>query len=227
MVVFYYSVSSARPAFDAVSELEKSGGMAFSAIASCFCAGILPMACQAIVNRSLPQPFLLHIAFSAIFCACLGVYVKGQYLLNAWIIGDNGEMCTVARKVVFDQFVISPFITYPLIICLLFRWRDKDFSCERLVGSFRDRRGLMLQYCSMNVTNWCTWIPGVTVIYSLPTDVQMPVWSVLVFFYSALLTTVSANAVAAALPKEAVADRETSEVRQVDLMEDSPDRFAV
>ena len=96
-------------------------------------------------------------------CPGVGVYVKGQYTLNAYINGDNTEISTVVRKVVYDQFVFSPFINYPLFFVPLFRYRDTGFSCQRFRASLRDRRGLLLQYCSMNVTNWCTWLPGVSV----------------------------------------------------------------
>jgi len=187
----YYLVSDARPFFETIGDVEEQNPILFSAVASMICGGLAPMLAQCLFTKSLPKPFVYQLMFVVIFWGFLGVYVKGQYTLNAWINGEDAKLATVLGKTVCDQFLFSPFANY-IWITLCFRFRDSNFSCTEFKASLKDRRGLLLQYCSMNVANWCTWLPGVIVIYSLPSALQMPCWSVIVFFYSSLLTLVSA-----------------------------------
>lgn len=190
-LAFYYCVADARPFFETIGDAEKQQPILFSSVASMVCGGLAPMLAQCLVTKSLPKPFIHQFVFVVVFWSFLGVYVKGQYTLNTWINGEDAKIATVLGKTVCDQFLFSPFANY-IWITLCFRFRDSNFSCTEFKASLGDRRGLLLQYCSMNVANWCTWLPGVIVIYSLPSALQMPCWSVIVFFYSSLLTLVSA-----------------------------------
>eukprot|EP00930_Biecheleria_cincta_P105740 TRINITY_DN986_c0_g1_i4.p1 TRINITY_DN986_c0_g1~~TRINITY_DN986_c0_g1_i4.p1 ORF type:complete len:353 (-),score=53.79 TRINITY_DN986_c0_g1_i4:969-1973(-) len=190
-LVSYYLVASARPFYEMIGDLEKQQPILFSFVASTICGGLAPMFTQCLFTGSLPKPFMSNFLFAVFFWSFLGVYVKGQYTLNSWINGEDAKLATVVGKVVCDQFVFSPFVSY-IWITLCFRLRDNNFCCAEFKASLTDRRGLLLQYCSMNVANWCTWLPGGFVIYSLPSALQMPCWSVIVFFYSSLLTLVSA-----------------------------------
>eukprot|EP00441_Pelagodinium_beii_P016278 CAMPEP_0197657594 /NCGR_PEP_ID=MMETSP1338-20131121/44726_1 /TAXON_ID=43686 ORGANISM="Pelagodinium beii, Strain RCC1491" /NCGR_SAMPLE_ID=MMETSP1338 /ASSEMBLY_ACC=CAM_ASM_000754 /LENGTH=314 /DNA_ID=CAMNT_0043234003 /DNA_START=44 /DNA_END=988 /DNA_ORIENTATION=+ len=188
----YYGVPATEPVFRAVGDFEKDIPVLFSMFASMLCAGLAPMLVQFCLTRSWPKPFLSHLLFVVLFWSFLGVYVKGQYTFNAWLNGDTAELGTVIRKIVCDQFVFSPLVNY-VWITACFRFRDCNFSCSEFRASLKDRRGLLLQFCAMNVANWSTWLPGVAVIYSMPSALQMPCWSVIIFFYSSLLTLISSS----------------------------------
>jgi len=192
----YYGLPVARPGFEAVADVEKNAGVLFSLVASLVCAGLAPMLVQVCLTKSLPQPFLSHLLFVVVFWSFLGVYVKGQYTFNEWLNGNEANLGTVLRKMACDQFLFSPFVNY-VWITACFRFRDCNFSCSEFKASLKDRRGLMLQFCSMNVANWSTWLPGTAVIYSMPSALQMPCWSVIIFFYSSLLTLISSSSTTA------------------------------
>jgi len=193
VLAFYVGGSSTQPAFDAMADLQQSWGIVFSMVSTCLSAGILPMMLQLLL-RQMPKPIHHHVAFNLVFWTLVGVIVDLLYKLNTFLHGEGTDPLTIARKVAFDQFVFNPFGIFPLFTVPLFRWRDCSFDCNKFKASLQDRRGVALQYCSLNLSNWCTWVPGCSVVYSFPTSLQLPIFSIIVFFFSILLTIVSKSA---------------------------------
>eukprot|EP00931_Biecheleriopsis_adriatica_P118628 TRINITY_DN9398_c0_g1_i2.p1 TRINITY_DN9398_c0_g1~~TRINITY_DN9398_c0_g1_i2.p1 ORF type:complete len:341 (-),score=58.63 TRINITY_DN9398_c0_g1_i2:306-1328(-) len=192
-LVLYYLVPESKPFFQQVQEVDTANPIAFSMISSVICGGLIPMLLQIMLTRRLPTPLLGQVLFVLVFWAFLGLWVKGQYSVITWLFGSSVDPITLIKKVAADQFVISPFVNY-IWITACFRFRDSRFSCSAFAESLRDRRSLLLQYFGMNICNWSTWIPGVTILFAMPTSLQMPIWAVIVVFYSSLLTLVSADA---------------------------------
>lgn len=193
VAAYFGGGETTRPGFTAIAHLEHQWGAGFSALSTLISAGIMPMVVQAVLGKA-PRPLGPHIAFNICFWTAIGAYVKLQYVLNAWINGEHADTGTVIRKVLCDQFFFSALLTYPFVVVPAFRFRDCGFSCKLFAESLRDRRSLILQYCSMIVTCWCTWVPGCSIVYSFPSDLQTPVFSVIIFFFSVLLSIVSATA---------------------------------
>lgn len=224
----YYGVPSTWPVFEKVAELERSAGVVFSAIASLVCGGLTPMFVQVLASRALPKPFFAHLLFVVVFWVFLGVYVKGQFALLAVMFGEDAGFATVLQKLAMDQFVISPFINY-VWITACFRFRDHSFSCAEFKASYRDRRSVLLQMCGMNVANWATWLPANAVIFSLPSALQMPVWAVIMFFYSGLLTLLSSAAAHSNSPEEKCTGQSVDELatEQTEVCDQPQDLFEV
>lgn len=192
LVVAYYAASAATgPAFAAVEALQAEWGMGFSIVSTCFAAGLVPLLLQAASGRLPASGSLFYVVANLIFWAFIGIVAFHLYLVAALLFGDGTDAGTVAAKVVFDQFIFNPFFCYPFILVPFFRWRDSGFSCGKMRASLSNRRGLALQYCTMMVTNWCTWVPGCCVVYSFPPDLQIPCFSVIVFFFSTFIGLVS------------------------------------
>lgn len=191
VLVLYYAVPDVT--FAALQDAEKAKPYLFAATASTVCGGLLPLILQIVMTKQAPKPFSYHLVWTFSFWSFLGVWCKTQYSIIAFLLGSEVKASVVVAKTLLDQFVISPFINY-LWITPCFRFRDKQFSFSEFVASFRDHRSLALQYISMNVCNWSTWLPAMLLIYSLPLALQMPTWAVIMMFYSCLLMFVSADA---------------------------------
>jgi len=80
----------------------------------------------------------------------------------------------------FDQFVYSPVSNFGIVA--LFAWREGGFrrSALRQLGT---REYFMQQYLPVLIAMWCVWIPGVLVIYFMPTALQFPVASLVLVFW--------------------------------------------
>eukprot|EP00931_Biecheleriopsis_adriatica_P118629 TRINITY_DN9398_c0_g2_i1.p1 TRINITY_DN9398_c0_g2~~TRINITY_DN9398_c0_g2_i1.p1 ORF type:complete len:409 (-),score=69.72 TRINITY_DN9398_c0_g2_i1:293-1447(-) len=193
ILALFYLVPQSKPFFQQVQQVETANPIVFSMISSVVCGGLIPMLLQVILTKRMPTPLLGQVLFILAFWTFLGVWVKGQYSVITWLFGSSVDAVTLVKKVAIDQFVISPFVNY-VWITACFRFRDSRFSCSAFAESLRDRRSLLLQYFGMNICNWSTWMPGATIIFAMPTSLQMPIWAAIMVFYSSLLTLVSADA---------------------------------
>eukprot|EP00440_Ansanella_granifera_P057901 gb/GFBE01062767.1/.p1 GENE.gb/GFBE01062767.1/~~gb/GFBE01062767.1/.p1 ORF type:complete len:297 (+),score=69.22 gb/GFBE01062767.1/:1-891(+) len=192
MVAIYYGGGDAtRPGFEALGELRNDGGLLFSTVSTCLSAGVFPSLLQAALGI-LPQPRVSNAAFNIVLWAFLGYVVDRLYFFQAWLFGDGADAATVVKKVLFDQFVWNPFLAN-IFLSFVFRWRDHGFSLRRC-REVLNPRGWALNYCSMLITCWGTWIPGTTVVYCFPTTLQMPAFNVILLMYSSLLSLVSQGA---------------------------------
>eukprot|EP00927_Polykrikos_kofoidii_P081060 TRINITY_DN78193_c0_g1_i1.p1 TRINITY_DN78193_c0_g1~~TRINITY_DN78193_c0_g1_i1.p1 ORF type:complete len:281 (-),score=30.20 TRINITY_DN78193_c0_g1_i1:129-971(-) len=189
VAIYYGGGESTRPAFEYVSNLARDFDMAFSMAASSLCGGILP-SLFLLARRQVPSPVIKNVAFNSILWFVLGAVVNILYKGQAVIFGEETNFSTVAKKVVFDQFVFNPVIV-PLM-SLVFRWRDCRFRLGWI--SFLEvtkPRSWFMSYCAFLLTTWCTWLPGTSVVYSFPTVLQLPAFNVILFFFSILLGFVS------------------------------------
>lgn len=132
----------------------------------------------------LKEPFNRRVVFNAVFAAlvfgCIGVTVDMFYALQVVLFGEGNDIFTIAKKVLLDQFVYSPMTNFAVIAMLA--WRDDGFrarSWARVVSA----DFLRSQYLPVLVALWCVWIPGVMVIYLMPTALQFPVASLILSFW--------------------------------------------
>jgi hypothetical protein len=79
-----------------------------------------------------------------------------------------------------DQFVYSPVTNFAIIAMLA--WRDDGFR-SRIWLRVVSLDFLRSQYLPVLVALWCVWIPGVMVIYLMPTALQFPVASMILSFW--------------------------------------------
>eukprot|EP00931_Biecheleriopsis_adriatica_P118829 TRINITY_DN94143_c0_g1_i1.p1 TRINITY_DN94143_c0_g1~~TRINITY_DN94143_c0_g1_i1.p1 ORF type:complete len:289 (-),score=54.96 TRINITY_DN94143_c0_g1_i1:21-887(-) len=218
LVVAYYAGGDVTsPAFLAVQNVAGRLGVGFSVLSTCFAAGVVPLLLQAARGQLPRSGRLFYIIANLVFWACVGVVAFYLYFGLGLIFGNGTDAGTVACKVIVDQFVFNPFFMYPFVVVPYFRWKDANFSCSKFRESLSNYRSLLLQYCSLNVTNWCTWVPGCCVVYSFPPVLQIPIFSVIVFFFSVLLGLVSKSSTSADVsgsasdPEKSVADIEIQE----------------
>jgi len=203
LALYYGGGDALRPSFEALAEFQTEGGILFSVVSTGLFAGLLPSVLQVAVGL-LPRPYSVNFAFNVAFWSAMGWAVNRLYFFQAWLFGDDADPVIVMQKVLFDQFVWNPFIFGPFL-SLVLRWRDYQFSLQRW-REVTQPRAWALAYCSMMITCWGTWIPGTSVVYSFPTDLQMPAFNVIIMMYSSLISLVSQGATGASSAKLDVDD---------------------
>jgi len=186
LLVLYFSSSSVKSAFESIGELKDQGGYLFSAISTSLFAALLPF--MVIMWRktgrydSNPVGYLI---FLLIFWALKGMEVDFLYRMQVKMFGDGTDAATIAKKVVFDQFVYGPLWAV-WSVAIPYRWADEGFSIPKLLKvlnwDFFLEEGPVLQ-----VSAWVVWIPIVSVVYCLPAALQIPMFNLAILFWTLTL----------------------------------------
>ncbi|PTY01488.1 hypothetical protein DB346_12100 [Verrucomicrobia bacterium LW23] len=191
MVVCYYLWPSTGIVLQILAGWKEAGGFTFAALASGFTGGIMAQA----VKVALIQRFrwtwqnTVDAVFCFIFFAINGMLVVVLYRWQADYFGHEARWDIIAKKVLFDQFVFSFFWSAPFA-SIAFAWKDCGFSWVAL------RPRLNLGFVAdtilpMVITNWCFWIPMVSLVYSLPTALQYPLFLIIMALWSLILATLA------------------------------------
>jgi len=161
--------------------VKQAWGYAFAFASYVTFAVLLP---EALSHLLLKEPWTrkaaFNMAFAALVFGCIGVTVDLFYALQVRLFGEGHDGITLLKKMLLDQFVYSPMTNFTVIAMLA--WRDDGFTARtwrRVVSAdFLSR-----SYVPVLVALWCVWIPGVLVIYFMPTALQFPVASIILSFW--------------------------------------------
>jgi len=88
------------------------------------------------------------------------------YQWQAVWFGDGLSWRVLVPKVLVDQFIFS-VVWSTAYQTLTFRWQALRYSGRRLWHEL-DRNFVVERMLPVLVTNWMFWIPGVTLVYSMP-----------------------------------------------------------
>jgi hypothetical protein len=195
LVLLYYLSPDARPGFDTVAGWKTQFGFAYSALATAIFGGLIPFlflwASGAIKTGRLRGEFLFYV----LFWGYRGVEVDLFYRLQTFMFGDGASLAVVLPKVLVDQLGYSIFIAAPGQV-VFFLWKERDFSWKAVWPN------LSFAYLVSAVVNvvfsqWMVWVPAVSIIYCLPSALQIPLFNLVVCFWVLLLTFVSQRSAAA------------------------------
>jgi hypothetical protein len=191
LIVAYHLDARVRAACAVVAAWKVAGGLPFAAAAGAFAGGLLPELAKLIADRrtgvappprTRPGVLLFNVAFFAVN----GIVVDLLYRGEARLFGADTRVGTIAAKVAFDQFLFTPAWLH--VIVVLFLWRQQRFS---VAGTVRALRGSFFRarVLPLLLTDWCFWIPMVSVVYALPLPLQfvlfvlaLGAWSLIMVF---------------------------------------------
>ncbi|MDD5198669.1 MAG: hypothetical protein PHC88_02615 [Terrimicrobiaceae bacterium] len=127
------------------------------------------------------------------FWGCMGMIVDGFYRLQLAWFGGGSDLRTVLLKMAVDQLLFSPFFAAPLVIGYL-HWRDSRFRIESLRGIVT-LEFFFGRVFPLIVAGWCIWIPGVSLVYFMPSPLQIPVAVLIQVFWVLIITTLAERSV--------------------------------
>jgi hypothetical protein len=111
----------------------------------------------------------------------MGMLVDALYRAQVIWFGAGHDWQTIVCKVLVDQFLFSPFVSNPIMVGY-FAWRDAGFRRSAAKNIFRG--GFYLdRVFPVQVAGWGIWIPGVTIVYFMPSELQIPVASLIQAFW--------------------------------------------
>lgn len=189
LVVTYYLSPGARPTFELVAGWKMRYGLGYSALATALFGGLIPYLYLLASGQVPAGQRRAQLLFYVLFWAYRGIEVDVFYRLQAFLFGDQATWTVVLPKVLVDQFIYSIFIAAPGQV-VFFLWKERAFSFAAT------RRDLTLSYlvsaeARVVFSQWMVWIPAVSIIYSLPSALQIPLFNLVVCFWVLLLTFVS------------------------------------
>lgn len=186
MLVFlalYVMHEGTRAFFAQVADFKKEAGYGFAFCAYMISAAFLPEILRiAFFQAGRPHWHnLRNFLTAAPAWGLMGMLVDAFYRLQVLWFGTGGDWRTIVTKMAVDQFVFSVFISNPLMVGY-FAWRDAGFRPRAAKEIFR--RGFFLdRVFPVQVAGWCIWIPGVCLVYFMPSNLQLFVASLIQAFW--------------------------------------------
>lgn len=179
LIVFsYYYFPDFQSACVQLAAWKKSGGLIFIALATIFAGGILPEIAKALTGKldlhDGTKAYFRHLFWVCLMYCCSGILVERFFWLQNHLFGADITPSSVMIKVFVDQFIFSPLLALPYAV-VYFLWLEEDCDLrrtwERLTPRLMIERSLPLIF-----PNWVYWIPMNFCMYSLPLDLQFPLF---------------------------------------------------
>jgi hypothetical protein len=106
--------------------------------------------------------------------AILGILVDRFYWLQAWLFGAGNDPGTLLIKVFFDQFIFTPFVALPFIVTWFFLYENRSQLRRAFhILTFAKLRARILPLWA---TSLCFWPLMLIIVYSLPSELQFPLF---------------------------------------------------
>ena len=192
LVLAYYFAPAAHGPFVQVASWREAGGFFFSAISTSLCGGVLPF----LYLRWNPATRTAHpwsqLTFFTVFWAWKGIEVDLLYRGLSWAFGREAVFLTIAAKVLFDQLVYNPFYATP-VSSLFYAWKNAGFHWAPVVADWTAGRWYQRRVISPQLAVWCVWGPAVCCIYALPPVLQIPLFNVVLCFWSLLFASITSR----------------------------------
>lgn len=182
VVAAFYLLPVAQPAFARIAAAKSAWGFAFSGLVTGLFGGLLPWFAARLLGRELP---FSHGLLLTLLCTWRGMEVDAFYRLQGVLFGNEATFGTVAAKVALDQFGYSVFWSSPTVIGL-FAWRDGGFTRAAWRVAWQPAT-ILGRLRTVVLCNCLVWLPVISLVYSLPADLQIPLFSLAATFWSMTL----------------------------------------
>jgi hypothetical protein len=192
LVLSYYYLPAARGWFVDLARWRLEGGYVFSAVASAVCGGLLPflyLRASAVDKKAYPWP---HLIFFTLFWAWKGAEVDLWYRTLSKVYGNDPTPAVIACKVLSDQFVFNVLYASP-VGNLIFAWKESGFRWKPVLADVRAGQWFWRRIIPVLISVWVLWIPVVICVYSLPDALQIPLFNVVLCFWSLLFAHITTH----------------------------------
>ena len=186
MIVFlalYVMHDGTRHFLARVADLKHETGYIFAFTSYLLSAALLPEILRiAFFQAGRPtKRNLWNFLTAAPFWGLMGMLVDLLYRCQVLWFGAGTDWTTILIKMLVDQILFSPLLSNPLSVGY-FAWRDAGFRRNAAREIFR--RGFFLdRVFPVQVAAWCIWVPGVCLVYFMPSELQIPVASLIQAFW--------------------------------------------
>ena len=172
-----------------LGDLKSTYGYLYSAVSTAVFGGVVPYVFLLVLGQVPSELRFRQFIFLVLFWIWKGVEVDALYRAQGVIFGNDTHPTTILYKVVVDQFGYNPLWAAPTQV-LPFLWKDCGFSFRKTKEALEEQ-SFALRYLTVLFSTWMVWIPAVAIIYALPDALQIPLFSIVLCFWTLLLSYVS------------------------------------
>lgn len=188
LLVGYFHVPAIKGFCAQLAAIRTQWGVVVAMLGSIVAGAILPEIAKLLLPRAGRQSVTIRdVLINAAFFAGAGAMVDTQYRFLAMILGSDMGMGTAIRKMLVDQFILTPGYGVPYWI-LAYAWKANGFRILPTLGCI-NRRWYLTSVLPLLIPSWVYWIPMTLMIYSLPGNLQfalfilaMAAWSLVMVF---------------------------------------------
>lgn len=133
---------------------------------------------------------LNNLIFVGLIFGVIGIISDIFYSYQAMWFGEGNNLRTLLYKAFVDQFMYSPVANF--ILVAIFFLRENGIRLE-VITRVLSVQFVFAKVLPVAVAGWCVWIPGVMLVYSMPTALQLPVASIILCFWVMIFSFVAAQ----------------------------------
>ena len=197
LVVAYYWHPPTHAALDALASFRERTGWFYGIVATGIFGGALPLAYLKLSPATRSRYTLAQGAVLVAFWAYKGFEVDLWYRVLNHFIGPGHGAGTIATKMFLDQFVYCPFYAVPAEM-LFYAWCEAHFDVATVRADFRAGHWYARRALPLLIGNLGVWLPAVCAIYALPLPLQLPLFNLVLCFFTLMLTHIESREIPAA-----------------------------
>ena len=190
VVLAYYWHPPTHALFVRLAELRLQTGLLLSIAGTALCGGVLPF----IYLKANPETrhgyTWVSGVFFTLFWAYKGIEVDYWYRALAWMVGNDASVRTVFIKVLLDQLVYCPVWAVTITV-LAYAWHNAGFRLAPLRADFRAGHWYSRQILPGVLANIGLWGPITAFVYALPLPLQLPLFDIVLMFYTLLIAHIT------------------------------------
>lgn len=175
VVLSYYCFDAASTGFATIARWKAQGGLGLVVLATILSGGVLPELLKRWLRpNAVSAPSAQELIHQFGMWAGVGILVDRFYWLQGLAFGHGTDLATLLPKILVDQFIFTPLICLPFIVSWFLLYQA-DY---RLIHWAR-RLSLPLlaqRILPLWLTCLCFWPIMLAIIYSLPADLQFPLF---------------------------------------------------
>ena len=193
LVVGYYHVPAVSDGFSHVARWKAAHGYAFSFALNFLLAGVLPWLFRMAIPALRPSRPLSELLFGTLWWGGFAVIVDALYR-GLGVMFDNPALPAwrvIAPKLAVDLCLFMPLFAAP-VIALAHLWKDAGYDLKKLKAGMTPGwyRRLVLPNL---IPNHMVWIPGATLVFCMPADLQLTLSSLIACFWALMCLQIAAR----------------------------------
>jgi hypothetical protein len=193
IVLAYYWHEPTRGALNVLAQWKERYGYVFSVLLSIFAGAVLPEVLKVLFFRRgrVRRENFQELVFATLFWGVMGAVVDTLYRLQAVWFGSEPTFSVLVKKVIVDQFVYCPVLAAPMTVWT-YEWKNRRFAIQG-ISHFFSLAFYRTKVLPTLIASWGVWIPVVTIIYSLPSLLQVPLFGLALSFWVLLVTHITST----------------------------------
>jgi len=191
MLLAYYFYPPMRNWLDELAEIKEHWSYGYTAVSSIIAGAIIPELLRILVFQKghARRSNITNLFFTVPFWCLMGIVVDFFYRCQAGWFGAEVTFAVVMKKVLVDQLLYNPLFAAP-VSGWLYDWKNRGYRFAG-IGVFFTARYYRKVVVPILFATWGVWIPIVTILYSLPSQLQIPLFGLALSMWVMLYTWMS------------------------------------